>query len=77
MGMSSMFARISGIIAPVILILGNFWKPLPLIVFGGCSLLAGVLALLLPETLNQDLLETIQEGEEHGSKLSSFYFLFF
>ncbi|XP_033625385.1 organic cation transporter protein-like isoform X1 [Asterias rubens] len=66
MGMSSMFARISGIIAPVILILGNFWKPLPLIVFGGCSLLAGVLALLLPETLNQDLPETIQEGEDYG-----------
>ncbi|XP_022106113.1 organic cation transporter protein-like [Acanthaster planci] len=65
-GMSSMSARLSGVIAPVILILGNYWEPIPLIVFGGCSLLAGALALLLPETLNHALPETIQEGEEFG-----------
>ncbi|XP_022106122.1 organic cation transporter protein-like isoform X2 [Acanthaster planci] len=65
-GMSSMSARLSGVIAPVILILGNYWEPVPLIVFGGCSLLAGALALLLPETLNHSLLETVQEGEEFG-----------
>ena len=63
-----MSARLSGVIAPVILILGKYWEPIPLIVFGGFSLLAGILTLLLPETLNHALLETIQEGEEFGSK---------
>ncbi|XP_038058414.1 organic cation transporter protein-like [Patiria miniata] len=66
MGMSSMSARLSGVIAPVILILGKYWEPIPLVVFGGCSLLAGFLALLLPETLNHALPETVQEGEEFG-----------
>ena len=68
MGLSSMFARLSGIIAPVIIILGKYWEPIPLIVFGGCSLIAGVLSLLLPETLGHNLPETIQEGEEYGSE---------
>ena len=66
--MSSMCARISGIIAPFILILGNYWEQLPFFIFGANAILAGILALLLPETHGTTLPETIEEGEEFGSK---------
>ncbi|XP_072019915.1 organic cation transporter protein-like [Amphiura filiformis] len=62
-GMSSMCARVSGIIAPFILILGDYWPPLPFIIFGVNSVVAGALALLLPETLGTNLPQTLHEGE--------------
>ena len=68
-GMSSMSARLSGVVAPFILILGKYWEPLPLVLFGGSAVLAGALTLLLPETLNQNLPETIADGEGFGSKI--------
>ena len=64
-----MSARISGTLAPVILLLGKFWEPLPLVIFGTSAVVAGALTLLLPETLNQPLPETIEEGEIFGSEL--------
>ena len=69
--MCSMSARISGIVAPFILILGDYWAPFPFVIFGVNSLLAGLLALLLPETHGATLPETIEEGEEFGSKCTS------
>ncbi|XP_071801158.1 organic cation transporter protein-like [Asterias amurensis] len=66
MGMSSMVARVSGILAPIILILGKYWHPLPLFVFGGSSVLAGLFTLLLPETLGFNLPDTLEEGEQFG-----------
>ena len=68
MSMSSMCARISGIIAPFILILGNYWTQLPYFIFGANSILAGLLALLLPETNKTNLPQTLEEGEKFGSK---------
>ncbi|XP_071956980.1 organic cation transporter protein-like [Antedon mediterranea] len=66
MGLSSMTARIGGILAPFILEAGKLWEPLPLIIFSLMSISAGLLALLLPETLNKDLPETMEEGEQFG-----------
>ncbi|XP_072021112.1 organic cation transporter protein-like isoform X2 [Amphiura filiformis] len=68
MGMSSMCARISGIIAPFILILGNYWEQLPFVIFGVNSIIAGLLALLLPETHGMSLPETLVEGDAFDSK---------
>ncbi|XP_078573409.1 organic cation transporter protein-like [Branchiostoma floridae x Branchiostoma japonicum] len=51
LGVSSMFARLGGIISPFIALLVDTWKPLPYIVFGGLSVLGGILCLVLPETL--------------------------
>ena len=43
-----------------------WWAPLPMIVFGASSVLAGVLAVTLPETLNEKLPETLEDGEKFG-----------
>ncbi|XP_067676242.1 organic cation transporter protein-like [Haliotis asinina] len=70
-GASSSWARVGGMIAPYIVdwgkfIGGDFGRALPLLVFGSLSVLAGLLALLLPETLNRDLPETIEDGIKFG-----------
>ena len=65
-GLSSMASFTGGVIAPLILIFGEYWQPLPLIVFGSLAVIAGLLVLLLPETKGQSLPETIEEGEQFG-----------
>lgn len=45
---------------------GKFGLALPLVIFGGSSVTAGLLTLMLPETLNRKLPETIQDGIEFG-----------
>ncbi|XP_077977753.1 organic cation transporter protein-like [Glandiceps talaboti] len=71
MGMSSMFARIGGVLAPQMILIGQIWEPLPILIFGTTSILAGILAVLLPETRNQKLPETMEEGERFGKKCKS------
>ena len=44
------------------LIGGNFGKALPLAIFGISSVMAGLLCLFLPETLNQKLPDTVEEA---------------
>lgn len=68
LGASSMMARIGGILAPYINVTGDIWRPLPLVVFGALSLASGLLSLYLPETLNKQLPETIEEGERFGKR---------
>ncbi|XP_046374256.2 organic cation transporter protein-like [Haliotis rufescens] len=67
-GVSSFCARIGGMASPYIadlgvLIGGDLKVALPLIVFGGLSIAAGVLALFLPETLKRRLPETIEDAK--------------
>ena len=58
LGTASMAARIGGIAAPL---LAGMSGPIPLVIMGSCSLVAGILAWLLPETLGSVLPETITE----------------
>ena len=44
----------------------SVWKPLPYVIFGTIATTCGVLVLLLPETLNKPLCETILEAERFG-----------
>ncbi|XP_011689430.1 PREDICTED: organic cation transporter protein-like [Wasmannia auropunctata] len=68
LGASSTFARIGGVIAPYVNHLSEIWMPLPLVIFGSSALFGGLMSLLLPETLNKKLPESIQDGELFGMK---------
>lgn len=43
---------------------GTYSKPLPLILFSGVSMAAGIFTLLLPETLGVKLPDTVEEAEK-------------
>ncbi|XP_071801412.1 organic cation transporter protein-like [Asterias amurensis] len=66
LGVCSVAARIGGILSPVILLLGDVFESLPLVLFGSSAVLAGLLVFLLPETRGQQLPQTLREGEEFG-----------
>ncbi|XP_043232281.1 organic cation transporter protein-like [Amphibalanus amphitrite] len=69
-GSSSMCARIGSIVAPYVGTYGaQAYRYLPVILFGITSILAGLLALLLPETKGKALPDTIEQGEVFGTKL--------
>ncbi|ALC47005.1 Orct [Drosophila busckii] len=70
LGASSMVARVGGILAPYLNLLGDIWRPLPLVVCGALAFTAGLLSLLLPETLNKPMPETIADGENFGKSSS-------
>lgn len=64
LGTASMVGRVGSIIAPFVVdLVGKNNKTYPSIVFGGVSLLAGCLSLLLPETRNRRLPETVEDVE--------------
>ncbi|XP_023224754.1 organic cation transporter protein-like isoform X2 [Centruroides sculpturatus] len=68
LGMSSMCARLGGIVAPFIAGMRQFHSKLPMIIFGVSTIIAGVLAFLLPETNNRELPENIDEAEKLKSR---------
>ncbi|KAM9737184.1 solute carrier family 22 member 13-like [Menidia menidia] len=62
-GVSSMFARMGGVLAPVINMLHGHSPATPLIIFGAAPLLGAVLALALPETADRPLPDTLEDAE--------------
>ncbi|KAF5287122.1 hypothetical protein FQA39_LY16045 [Lamprigera yunnana] len=60
---SSMFGRIGSVLAPQMPLLETFWEHMPSTIFGSVSLLAGLLSLLLPETMGSKLPNTVEEAE--------------
>ncbi|KAG8438018.1 hypothetical protein GDO86_008630 [Hymenochirus boettgeri] len=63
LGLGSTMARVGGIVAPLIKMFGDFYPFLPLLIYGGAPIISGLLALLLPETVNKPLTDTIDEVE--------------
>ncbi|XP_041035868.1 solute carrier family 22 member 6-A-like [Carcharodon carcharias] len=63
MGLVSTMARMGAMIAPVIRMSGDYVSFLPLIIYGGVPVIAGVAAFSLPETRKTPLPETIKEIE--------------
>jgi len=68
-GLASTFARIGSISAPYIVdLLGSINAAIPVVIFGLCSFAAGVTSLMLPETLNRKMPESIAEVERAGRR---------
>lgn len=64
MGSCAFWARLGGVVAPQILVLGDFThKSVSIIMFGVISLIATTLVLMLPETVNRKLPDTIEDAE--------------
>lgn len=66
LGVGSMCARLSGTLTPLIMLLDSFNPKVPATVFGCIALLSGFLSLYLPETVNQPMPETLEDGENFG-----------
>ncbi|XP_071416863.1 solute carrier family 22 member 13-like isoform X2 [Pithys albifrons albifrons] len=54
-GLCSMSARVAGILAPLVRLLGQYHPAIPMAIFGGAPVLGGLLCVLLPETRGTDL----------------------
>ncbi|XP_027271166.1 solute carrier family 22 member 13 isoform X2 [Cricetulus griseus] len=64
MGFVSIFSRIGGIVTPLVMLLEQYHKAIPMILFGSLPIGAGLLCALLPETRGQTLKDTIQDLEQ-------------
>ncbi|KAM6959311.1 solute carrier family 22 member 6-B [Aplochiton taeniatus] len=62
-GVSSMFARMGGVLAPIINMLHSRSPSTPMIIFGLAPILGAVLALALPETAGRPLPDTVEDAE--------------
>ncbi|KAG9472839.1 hypothetical protein GDO78_016764 [Eleutherodactylus coqui] len=63
LGFCSFMTRLGSSMAPMVILLEDFWPFLPSLVFSSMSLLSGAAAFFLTETRNIQLRETIQEVE--------------
>ncbi|KAM3858637.1 LOW QUALITY PROTEIN: solute carrier family 22 member 6-B-like [Diretmus argenteus] len=68
MGVSSMFARMGGVLAPVINMLYSQSHVTPLVIFGTSPLLGAALALALPETAGRPLPDNVEEAENWDAR---------
>ncbi|XP_063698988.1 carcinine transporter-like isoform X2 [Culicoides brevitarsis] len=57
---------VASLIAPFVVYLANFSTSLPLIVLGIVGIVGGLFCLYLPESLNCELPQTMEDGEEFG-----------
>jgi MFS transporter, OCT family, solute carrier family 22 (organic cation transporter), member 4/5 len=69
LGAASMAARVGGVSAPYLIYMSKYWSPLPYLIFGITAFLGGFFSTFLPETHNQDLPETLADGERLGKNL--------
>jgi OCT family organic cation transporter-like MFS transporter 4/5 len=61
-GFFATMSRVGALLSPFAPFLAKYYKPLPYIVFGTTALLGGFSYLLLPETLNRALPNTVDEA---------------
>ncbi|CAH2097929.1 unnamed protein product [Euphydryas editha] len=66
MGASSVVAGVGLLTCPYIVSLADHSRSLPLTIMGVLSVVAGITSLFLPETLNQPLPQTLEDGESFG-----------
>lgn len=77
-GQGVSFIHITGYIAtimsPIIVHLGVISPILPLWILGACGICGGALILLLPETLGEQLPQTLDDGEQFGLNQKMWHF---
>ncbi|XP_009321776.1 PREDICTED: solute carrier family 22 member 13-like [Pygoscelis adeliae] len=61
-GLCSMSARVAGIMAPLIRLLGQYHRAIPMAIFGSAPVVGGLLCVLLPETRGTDLVDNTGGG---------------
>uniref|UniRef100_A0A8C8BKR1 Solute carrier family 22 member 13 n=1 Tax=Otus sunia TaxID=257818 RepID=A0A8C8BKR1_9STRI len=61
-GLCSMSARVAGIMAPLIRLLGQYHQAIPMAIFGSAPVVGGLLCFLLPETRGTDLVDDTGDG---------------
>lgn len=71
MGWVSMMARVGAMVAPMVLLMGDYKPWIPGLIYGGAPILSGVAGIFLPETLGSPLPDTIQDVEDRGTGRSS------
>ncbi|NWV34946.1 S22AD protein, partial [Grantiella picta] len=54
-GLCSTMARVAGILAPLIIPLGQYHRAIPMAIFGSIAVVLSLLCILLPETRGVDL----------------------
>lgn len=64
MGFISMTARVGSMVAPMVLLAGDYIPWVPGLIYGGAPILSGVVGIFLPETLGSPLPDTIQDVED-------------
>ncbi|XP_058016062.1 solute carrier family 22 member 6-A-like [Ahaetulla prasina] len=68
LGFGSTMARVGGMVSPLTSLLEDYYSFLPPVVYGALPILAGIIACLLPETLNVPLPDTIDDVENRSKK---------
>ncbi|XP_007440247.1 solute carrier family 22 member 6-A-like isoform X1 [Python bivittatus] len=68
LGFGSTMARVGGMVSPLAKMLEDYYAFLPPIVYGAIPITAGIIACLLPETLNVPLPDTIEDVENRSRK---------
>ena len=68
MGISSLCARLGGIVTPFIVLSGEHYVTLPMSVFACAALIAGIAGLTLRETQGKSMPETFEDVEENHSR---------
>ncbi|XP_013175547.1 PREDICTED: organic cation transporter 1-like [Papilio xuthus] len=71
-GLASFITGLGLLACPYIVHLAVYGRTLPLFLMGLLSIIAGVIPLFLPETLNQPLPQTLKDGETFGRNTKIF-----
>ncbi|XP_056383023.1 solute carrier family 22 member 6-B-like [Hyla sarda] len=70
-GFTNMMMRLGAVVAPLAMMTKAYAPFLPLVIFGTVPILTGLPILWLPETLNSQLMDTVEEVEARHQKATS------